>query len=235
MFIKFECFFQQTVFLYLSVIINNEMFVLFPLSLLIMAFTHPGIMDLKVGDMRLLLKKVGKQLAEHDDRVTAEQLLAISQEIKPSKLGHAAISSFHSLLVFLRQIVTTHTLFLVTSGRRLFDYYVTLCGCYSLQEKWRCFLDKTDCEGNYQMCTPEESKPILEEEKNNFLGFCLTTCARVVAKSRSQLFFHTWNAVFHGLSRLGLHVQSVMGFMQKKSTFDTQRQREVDRTDAKLR
>lgn len=58
-------------------------------------------MDLKVTDMRKLLKKVGKKMAEQKDRVSAGDLLELSQQVKPSKLGHAAFRCFHCLSIHM--------------------------------------------------------------------------------------------------------------------------------------
>jgi hypothetical protein len=192
-------------------------------------------MDLKVTDMRRLLKKVGNKLAGKEDRVSADDLLEISQQVKPSKLGHAAFRCFHCLSIHKTKFVTHKHGTLVTSGGHLFDFYVTLAGSWKTQETWTSHLGRKDHSGKYQLCTPEESEPILNAEKNGFLGFCITQCGKIVSKSRAQLFYHTWNAVFHGLSRLGLHVQASMGLMQKLSNFDSQRKIEVEKTANKIR
>ena len=123
----------------------------------------------------------------------------------------------------------------VRNGGHLFDAYVTLLGSYSTLEKWNHYCTRKDQNGVIRMCSETESAEIIEAEKQHFLGFCMVQCARVASKSRTQLFFHTWNAVFHGLSRLGVHVLAQMGLMMKTSNFDTHRRQELDRTDQKLR
>ena len=44
--------------------------------------------------------------------------------------------------------------------------------------------------------------------------------AQLSAQGRHQLFYHTENAAFHGLSRAGIHNLAALGMMMKLGTYD---------------
>ena len=189
-------------------------------------------MDIQVSKYRTLLKAVGKQLSTFKDRVDADTLLAISQDIQPSKLG---ILPFFNVSPHTLKFSHVITVCVVKTGGHLFDAYVTLSGSYTTMGKWRRYCGRKDQNGVILLCSQLESDEIVEAEKNYFLGFCILQCGRVCSKSRTQLFFHTWTAVFHGLSRIGVHMLAQMGMAMKISAFDTQRHIEVDRCDQRTR
>ena len=121
------------------------------------------------------------------------------------------------------------------SGGKVFEDYVKLCGSWSSFEALKVVHlqladeDMPD-EPNADICNK-----ILEDESSFFHGYILHVCAKVSTQGRRQLFWSTWNATFHGLSRMGLFLQAQLGFMTKPSTFDTQRKKEHDQSTEKLK
>ena len=80
----------------------------------------------------------------------------------------------------------------------------------------------------------ELSASTVHDEASCFHGYMLHACAKVSNAGKRQLFWTTWNATFHGLSRIGLFLQSQLGFMSKPSTFDLMRDAEREETLANV-
>jgi hypothetical protein len=81
----------------------------------------------------------------------------------------------------------------------------------------------------------EEFQRKMFMELRAFHGYLLMTLAQLSTKCRKQLFFHTRNATFHGMTRAGLKNLAPFGFMLKLTSFDTKRELENEKNDIRLR
>jgi hypothetical protein len=83
--------------------------------------------------------------------------------------------------------------------------------------------------------TIEEFHRAFEPTCRSFYGFVLTSCARLKQACRRQLYWHTANAVFHGLSRSGVRMQASLGLMMKMTTFDEMRKEQIAQVNETIR
>jgi hypothetical protein len=69
-----------------------------------------------------------------------------------------------------------------------------------------------------------------------FHGWLLVTLNSMYKKKLNmQMYWHTANAAFHGLSRTGIQAQAAMGFMMKLSSFDEMRRQELAAAEERIR
>jgi hypothetical protein len=66
--------------------------------------------------------------------------------------------------------------------------------------------------------------PILARDKNAFCAWVLTSINNMGLKGKQQMFFMSFTAQFHGLSRMGMSILANYGFMMKRSMFDSVRE-----------
>ena len=83
--------------------------------------------------------------------------------------------------------------------------------------------------------TMEDFNSTFAQEKIYFHGHVMAVCSRVNRLCQHQLYYHTLNAVFHGLSRSGREIQARFGHMMKLSTFDDTRRAEKKNVDAAIK
>ena len=83
--------------------------------------------------------------------------------------------------------------------------------------------------------TVAQFNEVFKQERLLFHGHAISVCSRMNSNCQKQMYYNTLNAVFHGLSRSGMEVQSQLGYMMKLSTFDDTRNREKIANDTKLR
>ena len=119
---------------------------------------------------------------------------------------------------------------LVPTGGKLFEEFgLTICS----DECYRNMMNAIA--SNDDEITMEQFNTLFEEEKYYFHGHCLSVCSRMNKQCQKQMYYHTLNANFHGLSRSGIQRLGRFGLTMKLSTFDDTRKREAIKTDEKLR
>jgi hypothetical protein len=65
---------------------------------------------------------------------------------------------------------------------------------------------------------------ILGRDTNAFCAWVLTSINNMGLTGKIQMFFMSFTAQFHGLSRMGMTILASYGFMMKKTMFDDTRQ-----------
>lgn len=111
----------------------------------------------------------------------------------------------------------------VPTGGVLFESFVlTTCSDRAKLILDRAFTTFGDSGVAMTLAEFEES---FSEETNYFLGHAIGVCSRVNQKCQGQLYYHTLNAKFHGLSRSGITNLSHLGYLMALSTYDDTRRR----------
>ena len=123
---------------------------------------------------------------------------------------------------------------LVPLGGTLFEGYVKVFCTEDCVRKLRRVHEQGD-DGPDRVMTTEEFYNAFEPTTRSFYGFLLTSCARLNQRCRRQLYWHTANAVFHGLSRSGVKVQASLGLMMKLSSFDDMRKQHISKVGETIR
>jgi hypothetical protein len=98
--------------------------------------------------------------------------------------------------------------------------YLELASTWKGNGLWLNYSTRNDGFGNVRQLSEDEMQLIMECEQNKFHGFCLVMTS-FVSNNRNQLFYHTLALKFHGLSRMGNHILSQIGFSMKPSSFDS--------------
>lgn len=108
----------------------------------------------------------------------------------------------------------------VPFGGALFEAYVLIFGSWKSHNQLKALKaqsDDSEDDGAFDLAAAQE---ILQREKLHFLGFVLFVTSRIRTGCRDQMFYYTYNATYHGMSRQGVRVQSKLGFMMPLSSFD---------------
>lgn len=111
----------------------------------------------------------------------------------------------------------------VTNGGMLFECYVRLLGSNESVDIIHRLERLSEREDEIADQQDELTSRLLENEESFFYGFVLNSVPRINRKCYHTLFWMTWNATFHGLSRIGVKVLSKVGLLTKMSTFDNVR------------
>jgi hypothetical protein len=118
----------------------------------------------------------------------------------------------------------------VPSGGRLFYHFILNYGSWYTWQIW-----KAHKKENGQQAAPETPfseqrwEAVRHKEGGAFHGFVLSVTRNVVKQARKQLFFTTFAARFHGLSRQGCELLAGFGWMMKARHYDSQEQKAVSR------
>ena len=105
------------------------------------------------------------------------------------------------------------------TGGKVFEHYLDLMAKWSTHKLWRKHLDDHKHNDDHKMDAPTWER-ILKKERGPFMGFVLMATANIGNNGKTQLFYHTFNAKFHGLSRPGVDMLARYGYAMKNSLFD---------------
>ena len=108
-------------------------------------------------------------------------------------------------------------------------------GTQTSWEEWASLKDRVGRQPFSDAEKAEVVATIKEREQNKFHGWLLFALSNVSRDCKKQQFFTTASAQFHGLSRLGLHQQSVLGYMMKTTMFDSLTKDAIEAAHAKTR
>lgn len=172
-----------------------------------------------------MLKKVAIKLDEATDRLTSDEILEICQKVSPAsirKLRFILISLFfvHISWYSLTNLSNTH---IVTTGGRLFEGYLDGMSSWATHKRWKDISRNFDPNEIDNMDLQDVQNEIVERERGTFHGFVITSCANIGNKGQRQLFFHTFIARYHGLSRSGCETLSKFGLTMRRTSYDTHR------------
>jgi seryl-tRNA synthetase len=116
----------------------------------------------------------------------------------------------------------------VSTGGLLFDSFVSGFGSYTTTEQLKAHArDVQDAQGGQDdddevlQVTHALETDIMERERGTFHGWVLISCASVASKSRSQCFYTTFAAKYHGLSNYGIEMLSHHGYTMCLTSFQT--------------
>ena len=102
----------------------------------------------------------------------------------------------------------------MSTGGELFEQYLTVASSFTSHRLWRAVCSTGD------LADPATEQTLIDKEACRFHGWVLMQCGSIGAKGRRQLFYCSFMAKYHGLSRQGREILAQFGFMTKKSSFD---------------
>jgi hypothetical protein len=119
----------------------------------------------------------------------------------------------------LRHLLTK-LLFPVSTGGLAFEFFLDMAGSYTSHK------DKKKFTRNHPgaVMPDEMQEQIIARDKNAFCAWVLTSINNMGLAGKKQMFFMSFTAQFHGLSRMGMSILASYGFMMKKTMFDSVRQ-----------
>jgi hypothetical protein len=108
-------------------------------------------------------------------------------------------------------------------GGQLFSDYLQMHGKQVSLAKYDAICGAQEV-GHSTWAEQEEAfNVIVRKEKHTFLGFMLSSLAKVSNYSKARQYHCTSSALHHGLSRYGHHFQAHLGNMMKLTNFDKER------------
>ena len=114
-------------------------------------------------------------------------------------------------------MISSHIL--VTRGGVLFESYLEGLSSYSSNKQWLEIKAAIERDEEYTVDEHLEEE-IVCRERGGFHGFVIKSMADIRNKGKKQLFFSTFVARYHGLSRMGTKLLSFFGFTTSMSNYD---------------
>lgn len=107
-------------------------------------------------------------------------------------------------------------------GGFLFEYYLLTASGYSDNRMFRQAIHRVTQNGDEWIGHPDEEY-LINATGAKFAGWLLFHVSNIGTNGREQLFYLTFAAKYHGLSRQGIDVLSKYGFATNMSRFDDMR------------
>lgn len=121
------------------------------------------------------------------------------------------------------------------TGGRLFHYYLNLGSTSTTYDWWKTRCRRKDKNTKVPIpLTPEEMERVLESEGNFFHGFVLQSI-HISGSARTQLFYPTFAAHCHGLSKMGRDMFAAYGFCTPHTSFHRLREDIAVQAQLKIR
>jgi hypothetical protein len=98
-----------------------------------------------------------------------------------------------------------------------------MASSWVVHHKWKVLSRDRDANGDFIPVTAHDEQWLLRKIQTRFFGWVLTTTSTIVSKARKQLFYHTFIARYHGLSREGSETLSQFGLTMRKTSYDSTR------------
>ena len=112
---------------------------------------------------------------------------------------------------------------LVTTGGRLFEYYLSFHAPYEAHNKWMDIKGRNHPdyggEDRDDIASSEEQEELLEKTQRKFHGFLISSVSTIGNNGKRQMFFHTFMAKYCGLSNSGSEAMSQLGFTMKRTSY----------------
>lgn len=180
-------------------------------------------------ETRKLMKQVAKAIHERQDRVSCKELFAECQKLKPSSFCKSFFSQYVPALVSQR------TVCLVSTGGRLFEHYLEAYGSYTSHKQWKRIKARAKEDGQEALVHEDVQAELIQRESGGFHGYVLQSCACIGNTGKRQLFFTTFVAKYHGLSRMGTEILAHYNFMMSRGLYEAMRQEQVSKAREQTR
>jgi UDP-glucose 6-dehydrogenase len=116
----------------------------------------------------------------------------------------------------------------VGTGGILLENFLNMTASWSVHKIWKQLIAGQEANGQHGPVGPELQRALLDKVQTNFYAWIITTTAYIVSKARKQLFFNTFIARYHGLSRNGSDIIAQFGLTMKKNSYDCTRKEVVE-------
>jgi hypothetical protein len=117
--------------------------------------------------------------------------------------------------------------FAVRTGGRLFEHYLEGLASYTSHKAWKKIKAEAVAAGEVAHGEEAAEEELLKRESGPFHGYVLQSCACIGNTGKRQMFFTTFVAKYHGLSRMGTEVLAHYKFMMSRGLYETMRQEQV--------
>jgi hypothetical protein len=109
----------------------------------------------------------------------------------------------------------------VPSGGLAFELFLGVMGSdASAKTLWKFAEENKDLVGNQQTLSQADYEAVVRRDGGCFHGFILMGIKNMCRNSKRQLYFPTFVARFHGLSRQGVQIMSHFGTLMSITTYD---------------
>jgi hypothetical protein len=180
---------------------------------------------MSVHEMRALLKKMATQLDGHQKRVPTDDILEMAKSIQKSRICK------HTFCLVYDFVIITCVHISVRRGGMLFEMWVNLMGSYTSYRKVRSHIaDKPN-----ERLSREDEEVIVLREKVKFHGYVISAVHNIGNTGKTQMFFLSFTAKFHGLSNMGQDMLARYGFMMKPTLFSQERAESLSSCDTQTR
>ena len=99
----------------------------------------------------------------------------------------------------------------VLTGGRLFEMYLVTLASHKSNAMWK-KIQKAVANNPATEVSLEDQNEIIDREQTNFHGFVLLACNSIGRKGKKQMFYSTFIARYHGLSRMGAELLAKYGY-----------------------
>lgn len=178
---------------------------------------------------RKLLKEVAKELHEEVTRVSSAYLLELCQRLRPATHCKCVHFNFDVGLNFFS------TYLVVRNGGQLLEHYMEGLSGFVSHQEWIALKASVKRDGVAGMLTNEAEEALIKREVGAFHGFVMKSCAGIGNTGKRQLFWTTFVARYHGLSRMGTELLSHYDFTTARTQYQAMKQEVLKQARAKTR
>jgi hypothetical protein len=108
----------------------------------------------------------------------------------------------------------------VTTGGRLFDLFLENMGSYTSHRQLQKHKAMCIDAGEDSLMTEDEEAVIMNRERGSFHGYVLAATTNVGNAGKPQVFYTTFAARYHGLSRTGIDLLAFFGYAMPSTNYD---------------
>ena len=212
-----------------------------------------------------MLKQLFKHFKYYDKRINRDHLMAVCQRLFPSPIRtfffELRLISFYKFFlqyffgnavyllqirrnlknnktnISLIQIYHFYTIFspTVSTGGKIFHCYLNLASSSTTYDWWMGRCRQRERSTNLHVpLTLDEMDRVLDAEGNFFHGFILQSI-HMSGHARTQLFYPTFAATCHGLSKMGRDMFASYGFCTPHTSYHRLRDDIVARANQRIR
>ena len=105
------------------------------------------------------------------------------------------------------------------TGGKVFEHYLSVFASYASHRAWISHLTKVEAGERHDLLPHDEEKQIIKRERSKFHGWIMSSCNSIGNMGKKQLFFSSFVARYHGLSRGGLEILAQFGFASSKTMY----------------
>ena len=123
----------------------------------------------------------------------------------------------------------------VPRGSLLFEHFIDIMGSWSTQERMKAHRKAMSDDPAVETMSDVVFAKIWSSERGAFVGFVLQAVGNIGTVGHNQLFYNTFCARFHGLSRQGVAILASHGYMLPITTYDRHEKKTLEKIDANFR